>query len=458
MSTYKYSGKSQSVSIGQSGTYDITAYGGQGGAGGDSSGGGLGAEEGGAFQLTAGEKLKIIVGGAGGAGGNAYSGGGGGGATAILANTGINGAYVPLLVAGGGGGGYHYSGGAGLTTGSGNGNGGAAGNSGYYGNGGAAAGAGGAGVNSNGTSAATNFSGGAGGSNNTGNYSGGAGYASAGSGGFGGGGGGGNNGGGGGGGGGFTGGNGGYYNVSNSDNSASTGGTSYSTGTPIASMIADGVNSGAGKANLAFVSPVCFASGTLVRTTRGDVPVEELIVGDVVITFFGHHRRIRWLGHRTISFKNHPNLSAALPVRIAAHALGHSCPARDLLVSPGHSICLDILGKVLIPASALINGSTITQPSVDHVTYWHVELDTHDILIAENLPAESYLEMGNRGFFVENNVTNITAGPDKAERSHSRFCLPYHPNGHLVDIARNRLQARAEALSLEQLQTRQTLL
>ncbi len=35
------------------------------------------------------------------------------------------------------------------------------------------------------------------------------------------------------------------------------------------------------------------------------------------------------------------------------------------------------------------------------VTYWHVELDAHDILLAEGLPAESYLDWGDRPFFTE---------------------------------------------------------
>ena len=66
-----------------------------------------------------------------------------------------------------------------------------------------------------------------------------------------------------------------------------------------------------------------------------------------------------------------------------------------------HAICVDILGKVLIPAGVLIDGTSVRQLEVDVVTYWHVELDSHDILLAENLPCESYLDLGNRGFFKE---------------------------------------------------------
>ena len=57
--------------------------------------------------------------------------------------------------------------------------------------------------------------------------------------------------------------------------------------------------------------------------------------------------------------------------------------------------------KCFIPVGYLVNGATIAQVEVDEVSYWHVELDSHDVLIANNLPAESYLAMGNRGFFEE---------------------------------------------------------
>ncbi len=137
-----------------------------------------------------------------------------------------------------------------------------------------------------------------------------------------------------------------------------------------------------------------------------------------------------------------------MPVRIAAHALGPNRPARDLFVSPGHAICVDVLGEVLIPASALVNGSTIQQVAVDEVTYWHVELDSHDIILAENLPAESYLDMGNRSFFREADVINLAAGPeaDPALRTHADFCHPFHGTGPLVEVVRTQLAKRAEAM------------
>ena len=201
---------------------------------------------------------------------------------------------------------------------------------------------------------------------------------------------------------------------------------------------------------------VCFASGTRIRAVRRrgieDVAVESLAVGDLVVTALGAHRPIRWLGHRAIDYRRHPRPSEVMPVRIVAHAFGAERPARDLYVSPGHSICVDVMGQVLIPASALVDGAAVTQVEVDKVTYWHVELDSHDILIADGLPAESYLAMGNRSFFAESDVVALGAAPDGGhsdilvERTHAAFCRPFHAHGSVVEAVRARLRTGGEKL------------
>ena len=196
-----------------------------------------------------------------------------------------------------------------------------------------------------------------------------------------------------------------------------------------------------------YAAPVCFTTGTLIRTSHGDVAIEHLKVGDLVETAAGEHRPIRWIGSRLTDTRRHPDPAAVMPVRIRAGALGNNRPARDLVVSTGHSICFDVLGEVLIPASALINGSTIVQEDVDSVTYWHVELDSHDILIAEGQPTESYLNMANRNFFANGSVIDIKALPDAdvAARTHADFCRPFHAEGPVVAFVRERIQARAAA-------------
>ena len=297
-------------------------------------------------------------------------------------------------------------------------------------------GAGGAGVKSNGQSGD-----GIGGFNRTSNYAGGTGPGT--SGGFGGGGSG-NSSYGGGGGGGYSGGFGG--NGAHGGGYGGGGG-SYDGGVPVANQTVAGENEDNGHVVI-FPNVVCFASGTRIRTAHGDVPVERLVIGDLVVTAGGASRPITWLGSRTLDCRRHPRSAEVMPVRIAAGTFGDNRPARDLWLSPGHSVCLDILGEVLIPAIALVDGTAVTQVSVDEVTYWHVELESHEVILAEGLPAESYLEMGNRSFFSESGVLDLTAAPNaEMLRTHEDFCRPYHASGILVDAVRSRLAIRETTLA-----------
>jgi hypothetical protein len=86
-----------------------------------------------------------------------------------------------------------------------------------------------------------------------------------------------------------------------------------------------------------------------------------------------------------------------LPVCIKAGALGDGVPARALWVSPGHGI---LAGGGLVPAWRLVNGVSVIQAeSVERVSYYHIELAAHDVVFAENCPAESYLDIGERQKF-----------------------------------------------------------
>ncbi|MCJ2046949.1 Hint domain-containing protein [Methylobacterium sp. J-078] len=191
---------------------------------------------------------------------------------------------------------------------------------------------------------------------------------------------------------------------------------------------------------------VCYASGTRIRTITGEVAVEALRVGDFVVTGSGTARPIRWIGHRTLDLRHDPQPGLVMPVRIAAHAFGPGQPARDLTVSPAHALCVAVDGaEVLIPAMRLVNGTTLTRVAVESVTYWHIELHSHDILLAEGLPAESYLDCGNRSFFANAPVTELRAVPDVRPDGPLPFCRPFHEDGPVVEAVRARLEARARA-------------
>ena len=84
------------------------------------------------------------------------------------------------------------------------------------------------------------------------------------------------------------------------------------------------------------------------------------------------------------------------PVRVSAGAFGDAQPGRDLLLSPDHAVFLD---GALIPIRYLINGRTVVQEFAAEVSYYHVELPEHSVILAEGLPCESYLETGNRAAF-----------------------------------------------------------
>jgi GH24 family phage-related lysozyme (muramidase) len=132
-------------------------------------------------------------------------------------------------------------------------------------------------------------------------------------------------------------------------------------------------------------SAACFVAGTHIATERGAVRVETLRAGERIITVRGERgaREAIWLGHRTVDCHRHPKPHDVWPVRILAHAFGDGRPCRDLLLSPDHSV---FVGGALTPIGYLVNGASIIQEPTDAVTYWHVELPQHDILLAEGLP------------------------------------------------------------------------
>jgi hypothetical protein len=107
-------------------------------------------------------------------------------------------------------------------------------------------------------------------------------------------------------------------------------------------------------------------------------------------------RPIVWIGHRRVDCRRHPAPEKVWPVRIVANALAPGRPHAFLLLSPDHAV---LVGDVLIPIRHLINGATIAQVPVDQVTYYHLELPSHEVLLAEGLACESYLDTGNRRAF-----------------------------------------------------------
>ena len=195
---------------------------------------------------------------------------------------------------------------------------------------------------------------------------------------------------------------------------------------------------------------VCFAAGTLIRTDHGEVAVEDIAAGDRVVTLEDGHevlRAVTWVGCRRLDIASHKRPELVAPVRVRAGAFGEGLPKRDLLVSPDH--CLFVDGK-LVPAKLLVNDMTIINDrAISTVTYHHIELEEHAVLLAEGLPAESYLDTGNRAFFADPGLATVLhpAFPmDAGHRGWEGACAKLASEPADVEPLWHRLAARAEAL------------
>lgn len=187
----------------------------------------------------------------------------------------------------------------------------------------------------------------------------------------------------------------------------------------------------------------CFASGTRIATPEGPVAVEDLTPGMTVLTAQGDTAPVIWMGHRRVDCARHPDPKNVLPVRVQRDAFGPGRPHRDLVLSPDHAVAFE---DVLIPIRHLVNGSTIRQESVPTVTYWHVELPEHDLLLAEGLEVESYLDTGDRDSFANGGVVVQRHPSFGAGRREANGVAPLVVLGAQVDRARDHLAARASVI------------
>lgn len=193
----------------------------------------------------------------------------------------------------------------------------------------------------------------------------------------------------------------------------------------------------------------CFATGTRIATTRGEVAVEDLRVGDLVLTprAAAKVQPIVWIGHTRVNVAAHPNRATVAPILVKEGAIAEGVPHRDLRVSPDHAFFID--GR-LIPAKHLVNGSSIVQEAwCPQVTYWHVELPEHAVIVSEGAATESYLDDCNRQNF-DNGAVAMLFKDFESHRGNGRYdaeaCYPLLRSGTLLEILRGRLVARAAEL------------
>jgi hypothetical protein len=186
-------------------------------------------------------------------------------------------------------------------------------------------------------------------------------------------------------------------------------------------------------------APACLDAATAILTDRGERPAESFAIGDIVITAFGQPRRVKWVGRRSYASRFVAAHPALHPIRLAAGALGRQIPRRDLYVSPQLGF---YFGGSLIPAWCLVNGSSVrpVRPDTD-LHYVQLELDGHEILLAEGAPTETYVENGNRQAF--HNAEEYHAHyPHASAVGNARFA-PLRAGGAHVDSVRAHLARRS---------------
>jgi hypothetical protein len=182
------------------------------------------------------------------------------------------------------------------------------------------------------------------------------------------------------------------------------------------------------------VGPLCYLRGTHILTPTGEVLVEDLRIGDRVVTRFGGIQAVKWIGRQSYDCRFLQNNPAKLPVRVKAGALGQGLPARDLLVSPGHAM---LLGDSLVLASSLVNDVTITRekaaPEDARIDYFQPELDAHDCIIAEGTWSETFADGPGLRAAYHNAAEFHALYPSYQTPDEIRLCAPRPERGAALE-------------------------
>jgi autotransporter passenger strand-loop-strand repeat protein len=189
----------------------------------------------------------------------------------------------------------------------------------------------------------------------------------------------------------------------------------------------------------------CYCPGTLIQTKRGQRKVEKLKIGDQVMTASGVTRPIKWIGRRSYGGRFIMGRKDILPVCIKVGALDIDVPKRDLWISPHHAMYFKDAdrGGLLIEAKDLVNGATIVQAeSVEKVEYIHLELDSHDVIIAEGALSETFVDDDSRGMF--HNGHEFRALYPDVPPCPAQYCAPRRSEGYEVEAVRAQIDQRAE--------------
>ena len=174
--------------------------------------------------------------------------------------------------------------------------------------------------------------------------------------------------------------------------------------------------------------PPCYVRGVMVATPGGDVAVEALSVGDMVLTASNQARAVSFIARYGYSGRFLARSRSLHPVRLTAGCLGKGLPRRDLRLSQGSAVFVD---GFLVPADCLINDATIAvERGIERVDYIRLDFDSHELLLAHGVPVESSIDI----------AAGEGRGPQRAvPRPDRSGFVPWLEDGFGLEAIRSRL-------------------
>lgn len=150
----------------------------------------------------------------------------------------------------------------------------------------------------------------------------------------------------------------------------------------------------------------CFCVGSLIRTSNGNVAVEDIQIGDQIMVYNCEDttRQVIWVGYSQCTVDPHlADDEAGYPIRILKNAIARGIPYKNMLITAEH--CLFFDGR-FVPARMLVNGRSIFyDKDIKSYDYYHIETEQHSVIMADGVLTESYLDTGNRRAFKQLGTT-----------------------------------------------------
>jgi len=142
----------------------------------------------------------------------------------------------------------------------------------------------------------------------------------------------------------------------------------------------------------------CFTPGTLILTARGETPVEQLRLGDRVVTRDNGLQEVRWIGTRALDGRALMENEHLRPILIRKGSMGKGLPERDMMVSPNHRMLVandktNMLfedHEVLVSAKHLVDGKGVQQVTALGISYVHMMFDQHEVVLGDGAWTESF--------------------------------------------------------------------